>query len=84
MAQFFALLLAIAKAVPVVDKWIQSFVAFYVGRRIDAMDAAIVGGIKKAITDKDQRDLEKAIGNPDAGEPTNYPGTIISPTRPGA
>lgn len=65
-------ILAVAKAVPVFDSWIQQLITSYVNSAIDRMQYENWTAIKKAVNDKDQRDLEKAIGNPAAGEPSGF------------
>ena len=70
----FALITAIAQAIPVFAKWLEQFNVWYINQQIDKMAAENVAAIKKAIQEKDQRDLEKALGNPNAGEPSNLPG----------
>lgn len=79
MASIIAGIVAVAKAIPVVDKWLQQLMLAYAKNRIDAWDKAIFEGIKTAIVERDQRDLEKAIGNPNAGEPSGNPGTSVRP-----
>jgi hypothetical protein len=68
MAAFLSTVLAIFKAIPILQLWFDGFVKLYVERTIDNMKSNIRDGIKKALADKDQRDLEKAYNNPRAGE----------------
>lgn len=83
MSQFIALALAIAKAVPVVDKWLSVLVAAYTTARIEAMAKEDREAIRKAFAEHDQRALEKSIGHPDPGAPSGVPGSVIRDRRPG-
>lgn len=77
------LLLAIFEAIPIVDGWFQALVREYVKRRIARMKAENLDAIRLAIEEHDQRGLEKAIGNPRPGEPSNLPGVEIHDSLPG-
>jgi hypothetical protein len=83
MLTLFSSIVALAKAIPVVDKWFQQFVTYYVNSAIDRMAVENREAIKKAIEDQDQRDLEKAIGNANAGELSEVPGTVVRDNLPG-
>ena len=83
VAQVIALLLGTTKTFPIVDRWVQMLVAAYIASRIGSMSKDQRDGIRKAIDEQDQRDLEKAIGNPQAGEPSGLPGVEHRPTLPG-
>jgi hypothetical protein len=83
MSTIFSALLAVIQLIPTVEGWVQSFIAFYVVQQINSMKAENRDAIKKAFDEKDQRDLEKAIGNPAAGEPSGIPGTEHRDTLPG-
>jgi divalent metal cation (Fe/Co/Zn/Cd) transporter len=65
-----AVVLAASRAVPIIDTWIQLLITAYVNYAVDRMSYENWTALKKAVNDKDQRDLEKAIGNPNAGEPS--------------
>jgi len=73
-------IIAIAKDLPIVDRWLQQLMLAYAQARIRAWDKSIYNGIKKAIEENDQRELEEAIGNPGAGLPSGNPGTVIKPS----
>ncbi len=77
MASFISLLIAIFKAIPALQKLFESLMALYVQRQIDQMDKELLNAIARALKEKDQRDIEKAIGSPRAGEPSGTPGTVI-------
>lgn len=83
MAQVLAGILAVIKAIPIIDKWFQKLVALYVNAEIDRMDKENRDAVKTAIEKFDQRELEKAIGNPNAGGASGIPGTITVPALPG-
>lgn len=76
-------ILAVAKAVPVIDQWLQKLIVAYANSRIDAMAKADRDSIKTALNQQDQRDLEKALGSLKAGEASNINGTVIVTTLPG-
>ena len=79
----FSLLLAIFKAIPALEKWFQDLSALYIASRIESMKQENREAIKKAIEAQDQRDLERAIGSPKAGEHSGLPGTEIRDSLPG-
>lgn len=81
--EIIALITGIVKAIPVIDKWIQQFIVYYTNKKIDEMERENVAALKKAIYEYDQRDLEKAIGNPNAGEESHAPGSEIVDDLPG-
>jgi hypothetical protein len=80
--QIIALLLGIAKAVPIIDSWIQQLATAYATQRIADMQKENLDAIRKAIQDKDQRDLEAALGNPHPGEASGDPGAVITDAPP--
>lgn len=75
--EIFTGILAIFKAIPVLDQWLEKFVTFYVEQKWKAMLEENRAAIRKALVEHDQRDIEKAIGNPEAGEPSKAPGVVI-------
>ncbi len=81
--EIISLLLGIVKLVPIVDKWIQDFIVAYTNSRIDSMRAENFEAIKSAIEKQDQRNIEKAMGNPNAGLPSNDAGTSVVDSIPG-
>jgi len=78
-----SLLLAIAKAIPIVDKWIQTLVAQYVNLRIETMRSENIKAIRSALIDHDQRELERSIGSKTPGEVSGDAGAVIVDKLPG-
>lgn len=83
MTAFFSALIGLIKAIPIINGWVQGFITLYVNSAIDRMSAENIAAIKKAIEQHNQIDLEKAVGNPHAGEPSDLPGTVIRDKLPG-
>ena len=78
-----AAITAVAKVFPIVDTWLQKFVVWYASNRIDSMTKEDRDSVKKAIDQKDQRDAEAALGNPNAGNLSGIPGTVVRNDIPG-
>lgn len=78
-----AILRAIFKAIPSIQDIWDRLLALYVQSQIDSFDAAIVDGIRQALADHDQRQLEKTIGSPRAGVPSGAPGAEQVDKLPG-
>ena len=76
--------LAILKAIPILDSWFERLAAAYVASRIQTMRAENRDAIKKAVEAHDTIDLEKAVGNPEPGAPSGIPGTVVRDKLPGA
>lgn len=76
-------LLAAFKVIPVLKNIWDELVAEYVAKKIEEMKRENREAIKKAINDYDQRELEKALGNPNPGEHSGLPGTVIVDELPG-
>lgn len=74
---------AIVKAIPALKDLFDQIVAAYVSSQIQGMKQAHRDGIRKAVQEQDQRDLERAIGNPQAGEHSGLPSTEIRDSLPG-
>jgi hypothetical protein len=70
-------ILALLKAIPILDSWFQQFFAAYAEHEIANMKAENRDSIRKALAEHDQRDLEKAIGNPNPGEASGDSGVEI-------
>lgn len=70
MLTWVSLIYSIVKAIPVLDKAIRELFKLYAEKEKEWAYEAISKGILKAITEKDQRDLEAAIGSPRAGKPS--------------
>lgn len=69
-------------AIPILKDFVERFITFYVAQQIAHMKQENRDGIRKAVFNHDQRDLEKAVGNPNAGEPTNLPGIELRDSLP--
>lgn len=83
MTQVFAFILALLKAVPIIDGWFEDLVAYYVATRLAELKAENREAIQSAFAKQDQRDLEKAIGNPSPGDASGAPGAEIRDHLPG-
>lgn len=83
MIAFFSGVVAVAKAIPTLDGWLQRFIAWYVDSQIEKMKKENIAAIKRAIAQQDQRDLERALGNQNAGEVSGIPDTAIVDSLPG-
>lgn len=79
MAEFIAFLKAFPTLVALLDKFVSAWAAI----RLAHMKAEHREGIRKAVKDQDQRDLEHAIGSPNAGKPSDLPGSVIVDDLPG-
>lgn len=72
-----AAILALLKAIPILDAWFQTLSAAYVQDRIASMEKENLDAIREAIQSHDQRALEKAIGSPTAGQASGDAGAVI-------
>lgn len=79
----FPLILAILKAIPALKSLFDQFAAWYTQKEIENINKEYLNAIAKAISAKDQRDLEKAVGSPRAGEQSGLGGTEIRDSIPG-
>lgn len=79
----FEVILALVRIVPAIKSAFDAFVSFYVSRQIEGMRSDHREGIRRAITEHDQRALEQAIRSPFAGQPSGLPGSVIRDTLPG-
>ena len=61
---------AFIKAIPIIDSWFQKLAAAYVAAQIASMKDADRAAIRKAISEFDQREIEKQLGSSTAGKPT--------------
>ena len=82
MAVVFKILLGILDAIPTVRMFYEAFAAYYIRTKITAMQKENRDAIRKAVLEQDQIDLEKALGNPNAGEPSGIDGVIVRPDAP--
>jgi hypothetical protein len=78
-----AALWALIKIIPGAIDLFKSLLGLYVDSQCANMRSDLRDAIKKALATGDQREIEKAIGNPHAGEPSNLPGTTIVDHLPG-
>lgn len=76
-------ILAILNAIPILDSWFQQLTAAYAQAAIGRMKAENREAIRAALAAHDQREIEKTIGSPKAGEPSGIPGTEIRDHLPG-
>lgn len=79
----FAAILAVIKAIPALRDLVERFVEFYLLNQWAEMQSERREGLKKAIESHDQRDLERAVNNPHAGEPSGNHGTTVRDHLPG-
>lgn len=83
MGTFLSLMLAIFKAIPPLKSFFDALVRAYVNRTIDSMAKEDREGLRKAFEEQDQRDLEKAMGNQNAGKEVPATGSEIVDSLPG-
>jgi hypothetical protein len=81
--QFLTALIALLKAVPAIKGWWDQLVVWYINREISSMREELQNAIYKISSAKDQRDLEKYLGSPRAGEPSGVSGSEIVSDLPG-
>ena len=77
MGTAISLILAIAKAVPIINLWIEQLSSAYMVSRMASLKKENLEALRKALNEHDQRDLEKAIGNPHSGEASGDAGSVI-------
>lgn len=75
-------IIALLKAIPIIDGWFQQLVAAYTASQIASMKKENRDAIRKAIIEHDQRGLEEAIGNPNPGEASGDSGAVIVDAPP--
>lgn len=74
IAAIFSAVIGVINLIPTVQGWVESFVAYYVEKQRAQMRAENLAAIRKAINEHDQRGIEEALGNPNAGEPSGIGG----------
>jgi hypothetical protein len=79
----FSTVVAIIKAIPIIDKWFKQLATFYVASQINELHEADKEAIRKAIYEQDQRDIEKQIGSTRVGKPSGVDGVERRDTLPG-
>lgn len=80
---FISTVIAVIKVIPAIKSWFESLIAAYVAAEIAAMKKENREAIRRAFDEHDQRPLEFAIGNPNAGEHSGIEGTEIRDSLPG-
>lgn len=76
MASFFAGLVAFFKAIPALKDIFDKFIAFYIQRELENIKKENSDAIRRAVNEKDQRDIEKMLGSKHEGQPTGL-GEIV-------
>jgi hypothetical protein len=82
VSSIIAAILAVAKAIPVVDGWLQQLTATYTQTTFANWKAANQVAVTKAVHDHDQIAIEQALGNPGAGGPSGQAGVTITNSPP--
>jgi len=77
MGAVISAILALAKAIPIINQWIEELTTAYAVSKMAALKKENLDAIRKAINERDQRDLEKAVGNHHPGEPSGDAGSVI-------
>ena len=75
-AAVFSAIVAVIKAIPVLDDWFQRFLVWYAEKQLEHMKSENREAIVRAIKLHDQRPIEDAIGSPISGEFSGI-GTIV-------
>ena len=83
MGTILSLVLAIIRAIPSLKGFFDAFVKGYVNRNVDSMAKEDREALRKAFEEQDQRDLEKAMGNQNAGKEVPATGSEIVDSLPG-
>lgn len=68
--------------IPAMISFFEKLMAEYTKLQVSKMKKENRDAIRKAIEEHDQRDAEKAIGNPDAGEASGEDGAVIVDAPP--
>lgn len=78
----FGAIAGVAKALPVLDSWLQRFIVWYTENKLGAMKAENRDAIITAVKTHDQRPIEHVIESPTAGKPSGIPGSTFVPGPP--
>lgn len=78
-----SIILLVLKAIPSLKSWWDELVSLYITTQIDNIKADNLEAVKIAINQQDQRKLEMAFGNPQAGERSTIAGSQIVNSLPG-
>lgn len=81
--QLFSLILAILKAIPILQQYFDQFLAWYVEREIASIKKEYRDAIERALASCDQRPIEEVLGNHNAGGIAPHAGTSIVDSLPG-
>lgn len=73
----FSTIIAIIKAIPILQKWFEELFVLYFNMQVDSMRAENVKAIRKAIDEKDQREIEKALQSTLAGKRSSEVNSVI-------
>lgn len=72
-AEIFGFLYALLKAIPVLEKAVRGFLAFYAIKEKEWYYASLHKAVEKAIKTGETTDLERQINSPRAGKPSGNP-----------
>ena len=73
----FSTIIAIIKAIPIIQKWFEELFILYFNMQVDSMRAENVKAIRKAIDEKDQRDIERALQSTLAGKRSHEVDSVL-------
>jgi hypothetical protein len=82
-AAIVTLLTSLFKAIPVLGKKFDEIVAAYVIKQKAKLSKELRDGIKRAINEQDQIELEQVMGYQHAGEESHLPGAVVVDSLPG-
>ncbi len=71
----FGFIYALIKAVPILEKAVRDFLAFYAVKQREWFEKELNDAIKKAIATGETSDLEQRIGSPRADKPSGDSGS---------
>lgn len=75
-------IVAIAKAIPAVERLVSLLVEEWTKIEIEKWNEERRQALRKLLDEQDQRDLERVIGNPKAGKPSGDSGAVVLPGKP--
>ena len=77
-----SVVVAILKAIPIVDGFIQAFILIYCRAMVGSWKKENLESLRKILDEHDQRALEKTMGSTTAGKPSGDAGSIIVDAPP--
>ena len=77
IAEIFGFIYALLKAIPVLEKAVRGFIAFYAIKQKDWFYEELHKAVEKAVKTGETRDVENAIGSPRAGKPSGNDGSVF-------